>query len=270
MMRPPYPPPQESELHGYVDGELDAARQAEISDWLSRHPDAAASVHAWGQQNAALRAAFAPILQEPLPEPLQTRLRAGTGVLPAWRRSRLAAALAWLVIGAFLGYGARGSLPPASSAAPQARSAPAQNPPMVHLASIAHTVYTPEVRHPVEVTADQEAHLLQWLSKRLGTRLQAPQLSAHGFTLVGGRLLPAENGPAAQFMYQDASGLRITLYIRQQAQHRETAFRHAVVDRLSAFYWVEGDFGYVLTGELPRSKLLALAESTYQQLQSVP
>ena len=34
----------------------------------------------------------------------------------------------------------------------------------------AHRVYVSEVRHPVEVGADEEAHLVQWLSKRLGFR----------------------------------------------------------------------------------------------------
>ena len=35
-------------------------------------------------------------------------------------------------------------------------------------AVLAHVVYSPEVRHPVEVRAAQQEHLVQWLSKRLG------------------------------------------------------------------------------------------------------
>ena len=62
--------------------------------------------------------------------------------------------------------------------------------------------------------ADQEAHLVAWLSKRLGTQLKIPQLSGLGFNLVGGRLLPGDQGPVAQFMYQDAQGQRLTLYVR--------------------------------------------------------
>ena len=57
-------------------------------------------------------------------------------------------------------------------------------------AAIAHATYSPEVRHPVEVGADDEQHLVGWLSKRLGIKLRAPKLDEAGMSLVGGRLLP--------------------------------------------------------------------------------
>lgn len=43
------------------------------------------------------------------------------------------------------------------------------------IAAVAYAVYSPEKRHPVEVGADQEQHLVNWLSKRLGAILKAPQ-----------------------------------------------------------------------------------------------
>ena len=71
-----------------------------------------------------------------------------------------------------------------------------------------------EVRHPVEVDAGQEAHLVQWLSKGLGRQLTVPDLGATGFRLIGGRLLSAEDRPAAQFMYETDGGERLSLYLR--------------------------------------------------------
>ena len=53
----------------------------------------------------------------------------------------------------------------------------------------AHTVFVPEVRHPVEVKAD-EAHLVRWLAKRVGADVRAPALGSMGWQLMGGRLLP--------------------------------------------------------------------------------
>ena len=38
-----------------------------------------------------------------------------------------------------------------------------------------------------------------------------PRLSGLGFALVGGRLLSAPDGPAAQFMYEDTDRRRITV-----------------------------------------------------------
>ncbi|MEK7737636.1 MAG: anti-sigma factor [Pseudomonadota bacterium] len=172
---------------------------------------------------------------------------------------RLAAAAALVSLGVLLGFFSRG-LPTQPDQAALVASLPRQ-------AALAHAVYSPEVRHPVEVGAAQEEHLVQWLSKRLGHDLTIPRLGPQGFDLVGGRLLPGEAGPAAQFMYQDAQGLRLTLYVRKaSAGNRETAFRYAREDRVGVFYWIDGPFGYALSGEVPRERLLTVAESVYRQL----
>src|SRR5690349_19913814 len=92
-----------------------------------------------------------------------------------------------------------------------ARIEPARH--LAQEAAVAHFVFQPEVRHPVEVAAAQQDHLVQWLSKRQGRPLKVPVLSAQGNELVGVCLLPGDEGARAQFMYQNASGQRITLYL---------------------------------------------------------
>jgi anti-sigma factor RsiW len=134
-------------------------------------------------------------------------------------------------------------------------------------AAVAHVVYSPEVRHPVEVGADQEAHLVNWLSKRLGTQLKVPDLAPLGYGLVGGRLLPGERGPAAQFMYQDGKGQRLTLYVRTNTDEtRETAFRFAQEKSIGVFYWLDRRVGYALSGEVDKAELLRVATAVYRQL----
>lgn len=118
---------------------------------------------------------------------------------------RVEAVAGWFFAGGVAGWflhGARGT------------DSPSEPPSWARRAAVAHVVYSPEVRHPVEVAADQEAHLVAWLSKRLGTPLKIPRLDGLGFALVGGRLLPGGQGPVAQFMYQDGQGQRLTLYVR--------------------------------------------------------
>ena len=44
-------------------------------------------------------------------------------------------------------------------------------------AAIAHVVYSPDVRRPVEVGADQEQALVTWLTKRMGSAVRAPSLA---------------------------------------------------------------------------------------------
>ena len=134
-------------------------------------------------------------------------------------------------------------------------------------AAIAHVVYSPEVRHPVEVGAEQEAHLVAWLSKRLGAPLKVPYLGAQGYQLVGGRLLPGERGPVAQFMYQESKGRRLTLYVRVNAeQSAETAFRFARERGVGVFYWIDRKLGYALSGDIEKDELLRVATAVYRQL----
>jgi anti-sigma factor RsiW len=241
----------EHDLHAYVDDRLDPAARREVEAHLAEHPEDAARVQSYREQNAALAAAFDPVLNEPVPE----RLRR----IDATRRSaRIAVAAGWLITGAFAGWfahalvGARGPATPLS---------------LARQAAMAHVVYSPEIRHPVEVGADQQEHLVNWLSKRLGTKLKAPVLGAEGYELVGGRLLPGEQGAVAQFMYQDARGKRLTLYVSRLAgTQRDTAFRFSQEDRIAVFYWVDGSLGYALSGDLPKPELLAIATSVYKQI----
>jgi anti-sigma factor RsiW len=139
---------------------------------------------------------------------------------------------------------------------------------MARRAAVAHATYSPEVRHPVEVGADQEAHLVAWLSKRLGAPLRAPKLEAVGYSLVGGRLLPGDSGPVAHFMYQCSRGTRITLYVRtEMAGNRETAFRYAREGNVRVFYWVDRKLGYALSsGDINKDELFKVANAVYQQL----
>lgn len=243
-------PIAEDDLQAYVDGVLAPARRVEVDAHLAARPEDADRLRAYRAQNAALRALFRQVLDEPVPPALLAR--------PAprqWPRYALAAGI--LFFGIATGWIARGSL-----VAPQA---PMQS--FARQAAIAHAVYAPEVRHPVEVGADQEDHLFKWLSKRLGTDLKTPRLSPLGFDLVGGRLLSGPQGPVAQFMYQDARGQRLTLYVSaQQGEARDTAFRFSQEDRVSVFYWVDRHYGYALSGEIRREALLAVANTVYKQL----
>jgi len=125
----------------------------------------------------------------------------------------------------------------------------------------------PKYVTPVEVGASEENHLVAWLSKRLGTALKPPHLAAQGFDLIGGRLLPGEAGPVAQFMYQDSKGLRLTLYVRQDATaSAATAFRYTEEGKVSVFYWLDGKLGYALSGEIDKAALLPIATVVYQQI----
>jgi anti-sigma factor RsiW len=91
-----------------------------------------------------------------------------------------------------------------------------------------------------------------------------PDLAAVGFRLMGGRLLPAEDGPAAQLMYENGKGDRLTLYFRVGIGG-QTAFGYHEDRGIGAFYWTDEGFGYAIAGKADSDLLLRAAEIVYRQ-----
>ena len=249
-------------LSAWVDGEFDSqpAERARIEAWLREHPQHAARVQLWVADRDALRARLAPMAGEPVPEALRSLVlgrppsRWGWG----WRRAAMAAGL--LLAGGVIGALLARQWPPSAPAVVSATSPAA----WVQRAAYAHGVYVPEPRHAVEVRA-QEEHLARWLTRRIDVPVKLFDLHEQGFELVGGRLLPDAAGKSAQLMYQDAQGLRVTVYLRKPDEGTDAAFRYERQGDLGMFYWVESGAGYALVGALPKEQLLALAESIYRQ-----
>ncbi len=256
----------EADLHAWVDGQLPAAAQADVAAWLRDHPQDAVRIEHYRRQLAALHGAYDDVLEEAIPEKLLAAVRR-TPRFNSLRSLRIAAVVAWFAVGSVVGgmggwylHAYRGDGGRTLAVTPE----------FARQAVVAHVVYSPEVRHPVEVGADQEAHLAAWLSKRLGTQLRVPHLGEQGFALVGGRLLPGQpddRSPVAHFMYQDSKGQRLTLYVRVNAEpSRDSAFRFAQEKNVGVFYWLDQKLGYALSGEIEKAELLRVATAVYKQL----
>lgn len=267
-------PVTEADLHAYVDGLLSEARRAEIDDYLASRPEEQARVAAWRAQNEGLRRLFDPVLDEPVP----SRLSSG---MADWSQrfgppiGRYAAAVLLALAGGVGGWTLHGAVQPAGmparQAAPDAAVIPVADAAFARQAAIAHVVYSPDARRPVEIGADQEEQLVAWLSKRLGTAMRPPHLGSLGYELIGGRLLPGDNGPVAQFMYHDAGGQRLTLYVsNKEKAGSDTGFRFAQEGLVNVFYWIDGSFGYALSAGIDKGELARVADAVYAQLENKP
>jgi anti-sigma factor RsiW len=297
MQTPRY---SDEELSAWVDGEGSAVERAEIDAWLRAHPDEAARVLAWAGDRDALHAAFAAVAHEPVParlaEVVWQRYDAAAGGdrvgpsgaggrapapgrgtpplarWPAWGMAAAAGALFVLggVVGGALSWQWQEKTALARARATAGTVAAAQaSQGWLQRAAFAHSVYTPEPRHAVEVKA-QEEHLARWLTRRIEAPVKLFDLRAMGFELVGGRLLPDGPGKSAQLMYQDANGKRATVYLRKPEPGTDTAFRYEQQGKLGMFYWVDEKTGFALVGELPKEQLLAMAKSIYDQDATLP
>jgi len=250
----------EHDLHAYADGQLDAAERDRIEAWLGANPADAERVRTWQKQNTELRAMF------------DGYGKTGPGdaelILSARRPQRaplikraIAVAAALLIFASGI---ALGRLVPgfdSNEALDLAEMLPSQ-------AKSAYLIYASDVRHPVEVGADQHEHLVTWLGKRLGHSLTTPDLGEIGFQLIGGRLVPVNDRPGALFMYEDSSGRRVSVLVGRNDENRSTSFRIASDGDLETFYWIDGPLGYAVTGEISRSELQAIADECYRQFES--
>ena len=287
----PNQPMTEAELHAFVDGQLTPERQREIEAYLASRPDEAQRADVYRAQKRELRALFDPVLDEALPQ------RVLDAALPRtpWYWQRIAAGIAIALISGAAGWGLRGGLSPESPATARSQQGPASitmasATGFAQRAAVAHAVYSPEQRRPVEVDAAHEDQLIAWLSKRMGAPMKPPLLQAVGYALEGGRLLPGGQGPVAQFMYRDEAGSRLTLYVSNEVgdlaapagdvassvsstasgKNTETAFRFAREGKVNVFYWVEGPFGYAISADADRAALARVSGEVYRQLAAAP
>jgi anti-sigma factor RsiW len=241
----------EDELHAYIDDELPAERRGDVDAWLATHPDDAARVQAWRAMADALHARYDSVADEAVPKRLEVERLVRQP--RKWMVGAIAAALLAFIAGGAVGWMAHGA-----SAAPSAF----QN--FTLDALDAHRLYVVEVRHPVEVAGSERTHLQQWLSKRCGYNVKAPELDGTGLKLVGGRLLPGPQGPAAFLMYESPTGERFTLYT-SRAETGSTQMRYAARESDGALFWADRGVGYVLSGPTDKDRLSQVARLVYDQ-----
>ena len=279
---PPHPPHElvtEAELQACVDRQLTPERQREIEAYLARRPEEALRVEIYRAQKRELQALFNPVLEEPLPQ----RLRVAAAPQTPWYLQRLVAGIVIAVVSGVAGWGLRGGYQPEPGAAVLAQRAPGaitmtSATGFAKRAAVAHAVYSPDMRRAVEIGADQEGQLVAWLSKRMGAAMKPPHLQALGYALEGGRLLPGDKGPVAQFMYHDSAGARLTLYVSNEVAdtgpkmqgrtNQQTAFRFAKEGSVNVFYWVNGPFGYAISADADKAELARVSGEVYRQLET--
>ena len=264
-------PVTEDEIHAYVDGTLSGARRADVERELERNPDLAARVSGYFSLNTLLHERYDRVLDEPLPARLRPAPEARRKREAAnWPRfAGLAAALA---LGVGIGWGMHfgTTAMTASTGVADVHQVSADSSELLaRQAAIAHVVYMPEVARPENMSSSaRDQDFVQWLANRLGTNVHPPMLEKSGFVLAGGRLLPGDDGgQVALFMYHNARGERITLAISHRlASSNTTAFRLYQDGPVSVFYWVDGDFGYAVSGGIDRNVLLQVSHDVYSQL----
>lgn len=246
----------EEKLSAYLDGELPEAEAREIEAALENDPALKAELEAVMAADLLAQDAFGDMLDEPVPAALAAAVRdapeaatANVATAPTGR-SWWAAAAVVLALG--LG-GAGGYMTGLTQGVPVA-AAPGW---LVDIADY-HAVYAGQQRHLVEVGAEEADHIRTWLSATVGAPVPTPDLTEHGLTFRGARLLVAAGKPVAQLMYTDAEARVVALCLIATDTPREGIATQTIGD-FDMVSWGGNGANYVIVGDQGRPDLEAIA-----------
>lgn len=251
---------QEQDLHAYVDQQLSPQKVKAVEALIRKDPQIAAKIHHWQQQNKLITQHFSDDAFDEMPARLNINHFKEDNLNPSssipWYYSMVASFFLMLVSGVIGWY-----LHDLSSSSLKPRIS------FVNSAISAYEVFSVEILHPVEVSVDKKDHLVKWLSKRVEHPLKVPKLEQYGYKLLGGRLLAMKKGrPAAQFMFEDNAGERITLLISKSTSYKDHSFLFKNEKSVNAFYWMDSNIAYSVSGKIQRDKLQSLSQGIYQQI----
>ena len=130
-----------------------------------------------------------------------------------------------------------------------------------------HVVYTADKRRPTELGAQQRDDLARWVSNRLNHQVAPPDLSADGYSYMGGRLAATPDGPAGLFMYDNGQGMRLTIFVLPLHAAAGAPIQHVDFSHVDGCAWIDNGVGYTVVGKLPPPELRRIAEQVRRQFE---
>lgn len=201
----------EEKIQDYIDGRLAPRDQAAFAAYLLAHPDCAAEIQSMRQQNEALRGFRADILTQPVPERLTAivdaaKAKAGLGHA-RWAPRRMlrlaAAAVVIFAVGAAAGWYQRDLLDPPMDSEKVA----------LMTARDAFLMHANQKDYPIAFPAARETGLRELLARVFERPIGRPALNDFGYRYVGGKLLPSAKGQLGFYLFENAEGRRMALFL---------------------------------------------------------
>jgi anti-sigma factor RsiW len=248
-------------ISAWLDGALSQEEAKALEAEAMNDAALATRMAELSEQDRSLKEAFDLMLDLPVPEALETAAQTPATPEPANlpRAPRMggliAAGLALLIIG--MGSGAYLTN---TMRAPQIVTvAPGW---MEEIASY-HRVYARQVRHLVEVPAEEKDHIEKWLTKETGAQVTVPDLAASGYDFRGARLLVAAGKPVAQLIYTDTTGAVVAL-CALQSDKTAPGFTTKEFDGVQLVRWTVPGAAWVAVGEagMPLDTIAQAASAT--------
>ena len=238
------------ELGAFIDGELGAARRAEIAKLIESDAAIAERVAAFQEDKALLRKLYAPIADKPIPTAWRKRIEEYSNRPRARFTYQVMAAIAATLVFAVGGLVAWQQLKPQ------------RNPDIIAEALAARS----DAIHPEAViVASNATSASQTLSRVLQMRVKAPDLTRMGYRLRTIQIYTgAADAHAVELTYRNAQAQSFTLYIRRP--NGPPRFDQFETGSVRVCIWQDDVLGTVMAGKMSAPEMQHLAALTYTGL----
>jgi anti-sigma factor RsiW len=229
-------------LHGLLDDEVGPEHAYRIEGHLGHCTRCAALLRLHRAMRATMSSAD---LRFSAPPALRTRIRAIPPVAAAGAPYRLRTLFRGFAFGSALSAVAAALLLIAVNR-PDQDQVVVSDVVSAHLRSL-------QANHLTDVQTGDQQGVKPWLRNRLGVAPPAPDLTAQGFSLVGGRIDYVLAKPVAAIVYRQGDHL-INLFVAQGAE-AERGARVATMQGVNVALWSEKGFNLCAVGDVSADEL---------------
>jgi anti-sigma factor RsiW len=232
-------------LHALIDGELDAGHAREVEDHIAGCPRCAAELAAWREMSKAVAGAD---LRYTAPPALRRRIEASLPQVQA--PSRRAVLRGFAMGSAVSAIAATGLVAIVLRSDDEARVT--SEIVSAHLRSL-------QAGHLTDVISTDQHTVKPWFNGRLDVAPPVVDLTAQGFTLIGGRLDYVDARTIGAIVYRRRLHV-INLFVAQTASTESRAARTETVQGFNIRSWSEGGLNYWAVSDLAADELAEFGE----------
>lgn len=227
---------KEAELHAFIDGALEAERRQEMEQLIATDPELAARITAYHADMTTLKAFFAPLADQPVPEDWIALARAPRPAR-SWKPYAAIAAALLLVISVGIGWrmGTRGPSDVVEAALQARNSTPAAE----------------------KVLTDRGDQANAALRSAVAAKVKIPDMSRTGFKFAALRIYPK----AAEIVYRDDANRIFTLYVRRS--DGTVRFDQFERNGLRVCVWQDEAIAMVMSGDVSTAAMQRMASLAY-------
>jgi anti-sigma factor RsiW len=232
-------------LHALIDGELDAGHAREVEDHIAGCPHCAAELAAWREMSKAVAGAD---LRYTAPPALRRRIEAA---LPQPQAPSRRAVLRGFAMGS-----AVSAIAATGLVAIVLRSDDEQR--ILSEVVSAH-LRSLQAGHLTDVVSTDQHTVKPWFNGKLDVAPPVIDLTAQGFTLIGGRLDYVDTRPIGAVVYRRRSHV-INLFVAQTASAERRAARTETIQGFNIRRWSDRGLNYWAVSDIAADELAEFGE----------